>query len=50
MKTAKLETLISSGYAFLKSVSNDVEIYENKFTGLRVMYDFSRNSYKVLGD
>ena len=42
------ETLISSGYAFLKSLSDNETVLENKFTGLRVVYNITRDSYKVL--
>ena len=48
MKSEKIETLVNCGYAFLKSVNDNEDIYENKFTGLRVLYDFTRNSYMVL--
>lgn len=42
------DTLISCGYAFLKEVNETETILENKFTGLRVMYDFTRNSFEVI--
>lgn len=44
----KIEEVVSSGYAFLKQISESKSIYENKFTGLRLLYDFDLNSYKVL--
>lgn len=44
----KIEEVVSSGYAFLKQITDSKYIYENKFTGLRLLYDFDINSYKVL--
>lgn len=42
------DTLIASGYAFLKSINENETVLENKFTGLRVVFNTSRNSYKVI--
>ena len=50
MYHASIETLVASGYAFLKSIDDNKTIYESKFTGNRLVYDFSRNVYTVLGD
>ena len=47
MKTT-YETLVSSGYAFLKNVSDHEEIFENKFTGLRVLFDNTLNYYSII--
>ena len=49
MYHASIETLVASGYAFLKSIDECRDIYESKFTGNRLEYDFSRNVYRVLG-
>lgn len=43
-----LDTILASGYAFLKNLSDTETIYENKFTGLWLVFDASHNSYKVL--
>lgn len=48
MKSERIETLVNCGYAFLKRVNDNADIYENKFTGLRVLYDFFRHAYKVI--
>lgn len=49
MYHASIETLVASGYAFLKHVDDEKDIYESKFTGNRLEYDFSRNVYRVIG-
>ena len=43
-----LETILSSGYAFLKKLSDTETIYENKYTGLWLVFDTSHNSYRVV--
>ena len=43
-----LETVVNSGYAFLKQVNDSKTIYENKFTGVRLVYDFDLGSFRVL--
>ena len=48
MRSANLESILSSGYAFLKKLSDTETIYENKFTGLWLVYDTSHNSYRVM--
>ena len=40
--------LVASGYAFLKELNENETLLENKFTGLRVVFNTSRNSYKVI--
>ena len=44
----KIEEVVSSGYAFLKQISESKSIYENKFTGVRLLYDFDMGSYQVM--
>lgn len=43
-----LDTILSSGYAFLKKLSDTETIYENKYTGLWIVFNASRNSYYVV--
>jgi len=43
-----LERLVKSGFGFLKSAGDDMAIYENKFTGLWLLVNFSENSYQVM--
>ena len=43
-----LENLIKSGFAYLKSAGESGAIYENKFTGLWVLYNFRTDTYKVM--
>ena len=45
---SKIETIINSGYAFFKQLNDNETIYENKFTGMRLLYDFSREVYTVM--
>ena len=44
----RLETIVNSGYAFLKQLNDSKTIFENKFTGLRLVYDFNLGSYQVI--
>lgn len=48
MYSANLDSILSSGYAFLKKLNDTETIYENKFTGLWLVYDMSHNSYRVM--
>lgn len=43
-----LEAILASGYAFLKKLSDTETIYENKFTGLWLVFNASRNSYYIM--
>ena len=43
-----LDTILSRGYAFLKKLSDTETIYENKYTGLWLVFDTSHNSYRVV--
>lgn len=43
-----LNTILASGFAFLKKLNDTETVYENKFTGLWLVYDASHNSYKVV--
>lgn len=43
-----IDDLINSGYAFFKQITGNKVIYENKFTGMRLLYDFGYGSYKIL--
>lgn len=45
-----IETVVKSGYAFLKQINDTETIYENKFTGVRLVYNFGCGSYKVIVD
>ena len=45
---AKIESIVNSGYAFLKQINDSKTIYENKFTGVRLLYDFDMGSYQVI--
>jgi len=47
---AKLETLTACGYCFLKELGNNDAIYENKFTGLRILYNYDNYTFKVMED
>lgn len=44
----KIDELINSGYSFFRQISGSRVIYENKFTGMRLLYDFNFGSYKIL--
>ena len=48
MHSANLENILASGYAFLKNLSDTETVYENKYTGLWLVFDASHNSYKVM--
>ena len=48
MYSANLDDILNSGYAFLKNLSDTETIYENKFTGLWLVYNTSHNSYRVM--
>lgn len=48
MNVSKLENLIRSGYGFLKPAGENAAIYENKFTGLWVLYDYQTENFRVL--
>lgn len=48
MHSASLDDLLNSGYAFLKTLSDTKTIYENKYTGLWLVFDTSHNSYRVV--
>lgn len=48
MHSANLDDILNSGYAFLKNLSDTETIYENKFTGLWLVYNTSHNSYRVM--
>ena len=50
MKSAKLENLISGGFCFLKSCSDNTAIYENKYTGLWIIYNHETSLYRVMED
>lgn len=43
---ARLETLTACGYCFLKQTGENEAIFENKFTGLRIVYNY--DSYKFI--
>ena len=43
-----LPAILASGFAFLKKLNDTETIYENKFTGLWLVYDASHNSYRVI--
>jgi hypothetical protein len=43
-----LERLTSCGFCFLKSAGEKGAIYENKFTGLWILYNFKTDTYTVL--
>lgn len=43
-----LSAILSSGFSFLKNVSETETIYENKFTGLWLVYNSKLDSYKVI--
>ena len=43
-----LRAIISSGFAFLKNLNDTETIYENKFTGLWIVYNSKFDSYKVI--
>lgn len=43
-----LDAILASGYAFLKKLSDTETIYENKYTGLWIVFDTSHNSYRVV--
>lgn len=45
-----LENLTRSGFCFLKSAGENGAIYENKFTGLWILYNFKTDTYKVVED
>ena len=45
-----LERLTSCGFCFLKSAGENGAIYENKFTGLWILYNFKTDTYKVMED
>ncbi len=47
---AKLETLTACGYCFLKEVGENEVILENKFTGLRIMYNYDNYKFYVMED
>lgn len=48
MHSANLENILASGYAFLKNLNDTETVYENKYTGLWLVFDASHNSYKVM--
>lgn len=48
MHPANLESILASGYAFLKKLNSTETIYENKFTGLWLVFDASHNTYRVV--
>lgn len=43
-----LKTIIASGFSFLKNLNDAETIYENKFTGLWLIYNSKFDSYKVV--
>lgn len=43
-----LEKLINSGFCFLKSAGEKGAIYESKFTGLWILYNFKTDTYQVV--
>lgn len=45
-----LNVILSSGFSFLKKLNDTETIYENKFTGLWLVYDASHNSYRVISN
>ncbi len=45
---AKKEKLIASGFCFLAQISNRKTLMENKFTGLRVIYNSRNDTYEVV--
>lgn len=50
MKSGKLENLIAGGFCFLKSCGENTAIFENKFTGLWIVYNYETNLYRVMED
>ena len=43
-----ISTLIKSGFAFFRALDDYRTIFENKFTGLRVIYDSRTDSHEVI--
>lgn len=43
-----MSALIKSGFCFFADLGNDKMIFENKFTGLRVMWDDTNKTYSVI--
>ena len=43
-----MSTLIKSGFAFFRALDEYRTIFENKFTGLRVIYDSRTDSHEVI--
>lgn len=43
-----LNKIISSGFSFLKNLNDTETIYENKFTGLWLVYNSKLDTYKVV--
>lgn len=48
MKTHNLDSLLNGGFCFLKSAGEKGAIYENKFTGLWILYNFKDDTYQVM--
>lgn len=42
-----MEALYKSGFAFFKELAPGVVEFENKFTGLRIVYDVKRGTRTV---
>lgn len=43
-----MDKLMASGFCFLKQISNRKMLMENKFTGLRVIYNSRNDTYEVV--
>lgn len=43
-----MSTLIKSGFAFFRALYEYRTIFENKFTGLRVIYDSRTDRHEVI--
>lgn len=45
-----MKTLVNSGFAFLKELNNGEILMENKFTGLRLIFNENTKKYRVVED
>ena len=45
-----LNVILASGFSFLKKLNDAETIYENKFTGLWLVFNASHNSYRVINN
>ena len=43
-----LNVILSSGFSFLKNLNDTETVYENKFTGLWLVYNSKLDTYKVV--